>query len=89
MSLRTQAKILRILQEQTFERVGGLKRFELMLGSLLRTNKNLQEEIKAGRYPRRSLLPAQCYSISFRGAARTGSDVILLLSIFCKNLPRI
>ena len=50
MSLRTQAKILRILQEQRFERVGGNEVIEVDVRVLVATNKNLEKEIKEGRF---------------------------------------
>ncbi len=50
MSLKTQAKILRVLEEKQFERVGGQETFHLDLRIITATNKDLQEEIKAGRF---------------------------------------
>lgn len=50
MSLKTQAKILRILQEQRFERVGGTKPVEVDVRIVAATNKDLQKEIEAGRF---------------------------------------
>ena len=50
MSLNTQAKILRILQEQKFERVGGNKTIKVNVRVLAATNKNLEEEIEAGKF---------------------------------------
>jgi two-component system nitrogen regulation response regulator NtrX len=50
MSLNTQAKILRILQEQKFERVGGNKTIQVNVRVLAATNKNLEEEIEAGNF---------------------------------------
>ncbi len=50
MSLKTQAKILRILQEQKFERVGGHKTISVTVRVLAATNKNLEEEIKQGNF---------------------------------------
>jgi len=50
MSLKTQAKILRILQEQKFERVGGCKTISVNVRVLAATNKNLEEEIKKGTF---------------------------------------
>ena len=50
MSLKTQAKVLRILQEQKFERVGGTKTIEVDVRVLAATNKNLEEEIEAGHF---------------------------------------
>ena len=50
MSLKTQAKILRILQEQRFERVGGNKSIKVDVRVVAATNKDLMEEIKAGNF---------------------------------------
>lgn len=50
MSMNTQAKILRILQEQKFERVGGNKTIKVNVRVLAATNKNLEEEIEAGTF---------------------------------------
>ena len=50
MSLKTQAKILRILQEQKFERVGGNKTIKVNVRVLAATNKNLEEEIEKGNF---------------------------------------
>ncbi len=44
MSLKTQAKILRILQEQKFERVGGSKTIKVNVRVLAATNKNLERK---------------------------------------------
>ncbi len=50
MSLKTQAKILRILQEQTFERVGGNQTIQVDVRVLAATNKNLEDEIEMGNF---------------------------------------
>ncbi len=50
MSLRTQAKVLRVLQEQEFERVGSNRTIKVDVRVISATNKNLQEEIKSGRF---------------------------------------
>ena len=50
MSLKTQAKILRILQEHKFDRVGGNRTIEVDVRVIAATNKNLQEEIKSGKF---------------------------------------
>lgn len=50
MSLRTQAKVLRVLQEQTMEAVGGTTRIRVNARVLAATNKDLQAEIRAGTF---------------------------------------
>ena len=50
MSLKTQAKVLRVLQEQVMERVGGTQRIKVDVRVLAATNKDLPGEIRAGRF---------------------------------------
>ncbi|MEN6623651.1 MAG: sigma-54 dependent transcriptional regulator [Smithella sp.] len=50
MSLKAQAKILRILQEKKFERVGGNKLIDMDVRVLAATNKDLEEEMEAGNF---------------------------------------
>jgi two-component system nitrogen regulation response regulator NtrX len=50
MSLKTQAKVLRVLQEQTMEQVGGTTRIKVDARVLAATNKDLQAEIRAGQF---------------------------------------
>ena len=50
MSLKTQAKVLRVLQEQVMERVGGTQRIKVDVRVLAATNKELLAEIRAGRF---------------------------------------
>jgi transcriptional regulator with GAF, ATPase, and Fis domain len=50
MSLSAQAKVLRALQEQLIQRVGGEKDIKVDCRILAATNKNLLEEISAGRF---------------------------------------
>jgi two-component system nitrogen regulation response regulator NtrX len=50
MSLRTQAKVLRILQERCFDRVGGTRLVTVDVRIIAATNKDLNEEIRQGRF---------------------------------------
>lgn len=50
MSLTTQAKILRVLQDKTFERLGGNKSIQVDVRIIAATNKNLSELIKEGHF---------------------------------------
>lgn len=50
MSLKTQAKVLRILQERKFERVGGHRTIEVDVRVIAATNKNLEAEIASGNF---------------------------------------
>ena len=50
MSLKTQAKVLRVLQEQVMEAVGASSRIRVDARVLAATNKDLTAEIRAGRF---------------------------------------
>jgi len=50
MPLETQGKIVRALQDQTFERLGGSSRVKVDVRVLATTNRDLQNEIAAGRF---------------------------------------
>ena len=50
MSLNTQAKVLRVLQEMKFERIGGEKSINVDVRVIAATNRNIQEEIRSGRF---------------------------------------
>ena len=50
MPIETQGKIVRALQDQTFERIGGSSRVKVDVRVLATTNRDLQAEIAAGRF---------------------------------------
>ncbi len=50
MSLGTQAKLLRVLQEGTFERLGGSEPIRVDVRIIAATNKDLEAEVEAGRF---------------------------------------
>ncbi|GEB39435.1 sigma-54-dependent Fis family transcriptional regulator [Gluconacetobacter sp. 1b LMG 1731] len=50
MPIETQGKIVRALQDQSFERVGGATRVKVDVRVLAATNRDLQEAIAAGRF---------------------------------------
>src|SRR3990167_654848 len=84
MSLKTQSKILRILQEKKFERVGGEETIETDVRVIAATNKNLEEEIKKGNfredlYYRLNVIPFHVPALRDRK-----SDIPLLIEHFLK-----
>ena len=50
MSLATQAKVLRVLQGQEFQRVGGTRTIKVDVRVIAASNKNLADEIKKGAF---------------------------------------
>ena len=50
MSLQTQAKVLRVIENQEFQRVGGNKNIKVDVRIISATNKDLNEEVKKGNF---------------------------------------
>lgn len=86
MSLNTQAKILRILQEQKFERVGGNKTIKVNVRVLAATNKNLEEEIEAGNFRADLFWRLNVVPIHIPPLRERLEDIPLLVNALMKNL---
>lgn len=85
MSLKTQAKVLRVLQEQKFQKVGGQQTISVDVRVLAATNKNLEEQIAAGTfredlYFRLNVIPLEVPPLRSRG-----NDIILLADHFLRR----
>ena len=70
MSAKTQAKVLRVLQEGEVERLGSARTIKVDVRVIAATNKNLEEEIEKGHVPRGPVLPARGDPDSRAAAAR-------------------
>ena len=70
MSAKTQAKVLRVLQEGEVERLGSARTIKVDVRVIAATNKNLEEEIEKGTLSRGSVLPPGGDSDSRAAAAR-------------------
>ena len=71
LSLAAQAKLLRVLQEHQFERVGGNEVIGTDVRVLAATNKDLEAAVAAGGFPTGSLLSLEWHHHSSAAAART------------------
>lgn len=86
MPLETQGKILRVLVDQTFTRVGGTQRVQVDARVICSTTRDLRSEITAGRfredlYHRLNVVPVRVPSLSDRR-----DDIPLLVTHFMKRL---
>ncbi len=82
MPLETQGKILRVLQEQSFLRLGGQRRIEVDVRVIAASNRDLQSEIAAGRFRedlfyRLNVVPIRVPALSERRA-----DIPMLAGYF-------
>lgn len=88
MSLATQAKVLRVLQEQTFEPVGGLEAMKVDVRVLAATNKNLTDEIAAGRFRQDLYYRLNVLPITVPPLRDRASDIPILSSYFLAMFAR-
>ncbi len=82
MSWATQAKVLRVLQEQTFEPVGGTESLRVDVRVLAATNKNLPDEIGAGRFRQDLFYRLNVLPIVVPPLRERASDVPLLCNYY-------
>jgi two-component system nitrogen regulation response regulator NtrX len=82
MSLKTQAKILRILQEKSFERVGGARVLHTDVRVIAATNKNLEEAIAAGKFREDLYYRLRVFPLYVPPLRERGEDVLLLAEYF-------
>lgn len=88
MSLPTQAKLLRVLQEKEFERLGGSETVTVDVRIIAATNKNLEEMVKAGKFRedlfyRLSVFPLYTYPLR-----EHKEDIIPLANCFIQRICR-
>ncbi|MQA28338.1 MAG: response regulator [Luteitalea sp.] len=88
MSLKTQAKVLRVLQEQTMEPVGGTNRIKVDARVLAATNKDLQTEIRNGRFREDLYFRLNVIPISVPPLRDRYEDIPLLAEHFMAELAR-
>ncbi len=88
MSLLTQAKVLRVLQESRFTRLGGSQEVRVDVRVLAATNKNLEDEIAAGRFRQDLLFRLNVIPIRVAGLGERREDVPLLVEEFMRQFAR-
>ena len=88
MSLKTQAKILRILQEQRFEHVGGRKTISVDVRVLAATNKDLPAEIRAGSFREDLYYRLKVFPLTVPPLRERIGDIPLLIDDFVETLSR-
>lgn len=88
MSLKTQAKVLRILQEQRFERVGGNKTIHVDVRIIAATNKDMEREIAEGRFREDLYYRINVIPIEIPPLRERVEDIPLLLEAFVSNFAK-
>jgi len=88
MSLKTQAKILRILEEQSFERLGGEKSINVDVRVIVATNKDLKQEIQKGRFREDLYYRLKVFPLHVPPLRERPEDIPVLLDEFLNSLTQ-
>ncbi|MBT4049340.1 MAG: sigma-54-dependent Fis family transcriptional regulator [Nitrospina sp.] len=85
MSPKMQVKLLRFLQDKSFEKVGGTKKINVDLRVISATNRNLQDAVKEGRFREDLYYRLMVYLISLPPLRVRKDDIPLLINHFLKK----
>lgn len=85
IDLSTQIKLLRVLQERTFERVGGVNPIEVDVRVITATNRDLQKEIANGNFREDLFYRLNVVNIHIPPLRERKEDIPLLVSSFIEE----
>ena len=86
--LMLQAKLLRVLEEQSFRRLGGLKDIQLDLRVIAATNKNLREAVKEGAFRQDLYFRLNVIQILIPPLRDRAEDIVPLTRFFIEHYNR-
>ncbi|MFO1128104.1 MAG: sigma 54-interacting transcriptional regulator [Rhodospirillales bacterium] len=88
LPLSIQAKLLRVLQDKTFERIGGTRPVTVDLRIIAATNRDLTQMIADGRFREDLYYRLNVFPITIPPLRQRGSDVIALADHFVARFTR-
>ena len=88
MSLKTQSKILRVLQEQKFNRVGGSRTITVDVRVIAATNKDLEKEIEKGNFREDLFYRLNVIPIAVPALRDRINDLPLLVATFLEGFAQ-
>ncbi len=88
LPLELQPKLLRVVEESTFRRVGGVKDIQVNVRIVAATNADISEEVRQGRFREDLFYRLNVISLSLPPLRERGGDVILLADHFLHHFAR-
>ncbi|MBK1614291.1 sigma-54-dependent Fis family transcriptional regulator [Rubrivivax gelatinosus] len=88
LSLTMQAKLLRVLQERAFERVGGNQTIKVDIRILAATNRNLEQMVAQGTFREDLFYRLNVFPITIPPLRERGNDIIALADHFVGHFAR-
>src|SRR5262249_3783578 len=88
MSALTQSKILRVLQEQQFERLGSNETIQTNVRLLAATNQDLEDLVKTGQFRQDLYYRLSVFSIALPPLRERGDDLPLLVQHYLHRFNR-
>ncbi|QDU18340.1 sigma-54-dependent transcriptional regulator [Urbifossiella limnaea] len=88
MSPLTQAKVLRLIQEQRFERVGGTETVQTDVRLVAATNSDLEKLVEAGQFRKDLYFRLNVFTIRLPPLGERGDDVVLLVEHYLRRFGR-
>lgn len=88
LTLSAQAKLLRVLQEQEFERVGGSETIKVDVRVIAATNRKLVEEVSAGRFRADLYYRLNVFPIEIPALRQRATDIPLLARFFLNKYAK-
>src|SRR5262249_31199897 len=88
LPLETQAKLLRVLQEQEFEPVGSCKTVKVDVRVIAATNRDLLAHVRSGRSPSDLYYPLNVFPIALPALRERAEDVSVLANHFMQRMAR-
>ncbi len=85
MGLSLQTKLLRVLQEREFERVGGLKTLKADIRLVTATNRDLESEVKNGNFRQDLFYRLNVVRLTMPGLRERKEDILLLAESFTEK----
>ena len=85
MSMSAQGRLLRAIQEKEIQRVGGSEAVHVNVRLICATNRNLEQEVKEGRFREDLYYRINVFTISLPPLRERGADVLLLADYFVRK----